>query len=489
MQFAEGLSDRQAADAVRSRIDWKYALGLPLDDPGFDASVLSEFRTRLVEGRAEHHLFETMLGRFRALGLLRARGRQRTDSTHVLAAVRIRNRLELVGETVRHALNALAVAVPEWLRFHLAVDGADGVTWAERYGPRAEEYRLPKGESERRAEAERIGRDGVHLLTALYASAAPAWLRELPAVETLRQVWVQQYTVADGAVRWRGPADQPPAARLLSSPYDLDARFAKKRSTQWLGYKVHLTETCDEDTPHLITHVETTRAPIPDGETTPTIHRALATRDRLPAVHLVDNGYVDAGLLVTSQRDYDVALLGPVRDDEHWQARAGQGFEAAAFAVDWDRRQLTCPTGRTSVSWTSATDRHGNDVVKVKFATADCRVCTSRTQCTRSERDRRSVTLRPKEQHIALLTARVRQTTAGFAAAYASRAGVEGTVSQAVRRCGARRARYLGLPKTRLQHLLTAAAMNFVRVAEWLAETPRATTRQAAFVRLLAPTA
>jgi transposase len=116
MQFAEGLSDRQAADAVRGRIDWKYALGLELTDPGFDHTVLSEFRTRLVAGQAAQLLLETLLTRVCERGLLKARGRQRTDSTHVLAAIRVLNRLELVGETVRHALNSLAVVAPDWLR-------------------------------------------------------------------------------------------------------------------------------------------------------------------------------------------------------------------------------------------------------------------------------------------------------------------------------------------------------------------------------------
>jgi transposase len=116
MQFAEGLSDRQAADAVRSRIDWKYALSLELIDPGFDHTVLSEFRTRLVAGQAEQLLLDTLLTRMRERGLLKARGRQRTDSTHVLATIRTLNRLELVGETVRYALNSLAVVAPDWLR-------------------------------------------------------------------------------------------------------------------------------------------------------------------------------------------------------------------------------------------------------------------------------------------------------------------------------------------------------------------------------------
>jgi transposase len=116
MQFIEGLSDRLAADAVRSRIDWKYALSLDLEDPGFDSSVLCEFRTRLLAGAAEARLFETMLARFKERELLKARGRQRTDSTHVLSLVRGLHRLETLVETLRYALNSLAEADPEWLQ-------------------------------------------------------------------------------------------------------------------------------------------------------------------------------------------------------------------------------------------------------------------------------------------------------------------------------------------------------------------------------------
>ena len=154
-QFAEGLSDAQAADAVRSRIDWKYALRLELSDPGFDASVLSEFRTRVVEGQAEQQLLDTMLQRFKTAGLLTARGRQRTDSTHVLAAVRRVNRLVLVGETVRHALNTLAGAAPEWLKLQLEP------ACVERYGIRLDDYRLPQGQEARQALAAQIGADGL----------------------------------------------------------------------------------------------------------------------------------------------------------------------------------------------------------------------------------------------------------------------------------------------------------------------------------------
>src|SRR5262249_2585634 len=128
MQYVEGLSDRRTADAVRSRIDWKYALNLELTDPGFDFTILSEFRARLLEGSAEHLLLNAFLQKCRERKLLKARGQQRTDSTHVLGAIRALNRLECVTETFRHALNRLAVVAPEWLRTHSQPE------WIDRYG-------------------------------------------------------------------------------------------------------------------------------------------------------------------------------------------------------------------------------------------------------------------------------------------------------------------------------------------------------------------
>src|SRR5919106_1715627 len=188
MQFAEGLSDRQAADAVRSRIDWKYALSLELTDAGFDHTVLSEFRTRLLAGGAEQLLLDTLLTQVRARGLLKARGRQRTDFTHVLAAIRALNRLERMGETVRHALNSLAVVAPDWLRAQVPPE------WFDRYGPRMDTYHLPKTAAAREALAVTIWGDGHRLLQAVEAATDRPWLREIPAVQTLRQVWAEQYT-------------------------------------------------------------------------------------------------------------------------------------------------------------------------------------------------------------------------------------------------------------------------------------------------------
>jgi len=219
LQFAAGLSDRQAAEAVRVRVDWKYALSLDLTDAGFDYSVLCEFRGRLVGGCAEQLLLEALLTHCTEQGLLKARGPQRTDSTYVVAAIRTLNRLTCVGETLRATLNAAAEVAPHWLRSQVTPE------WFDHYSLRFEEYRLPTGKAQRAALAATIGADGAQLLQAIYAPDAPAHVRALPAVEILRRVWVQQYHAPQGGrVRWRDARDTPPAALFINSPYDVDAR-------------------------------------------------------------------------------------------------------------------------------------------------------------------------------------------------------------------------------------------------------------------------
>jgi len=256
LQFVAGLTDRQAADAVRGHLDWKYALGLELTDAGFHFAVLSDFRERLLTGGLEQQLLDTLLAHCQAQGWVKAGGRQRTDSTHVLGAIRAMNRLESIGETLRAALNALAAAAPDWLVLQVNPD------WFDRYSNRVEEYRLPKGKAARQEYAEVMGTDGRTLLTAIYNPTAPVWLRQIPAVEILRRVWVQQFHAPDapGVAHLRAGADLPPAARWIHSPYDAEVRYGTKRSTHWAGFKVHLTETCDPEGVHLITQVQTTAA-------------------------------------------------------------------------------------------------------------------------------------------------------------------------------------------------------------------------------------
>ena len=235
LQFAESLADRQAADAVRPRIDWKYLLGLELTDPGFDASVLSEFRTRVVAGGAEEQLLDRLLDLCRQRGWLAAGGRQRTDSTHVLAAVRALNRLGCARQALRLTLNTLAEVAPDWLRSWVPA------AWVERYDRHNDDpwQRLPTKATDQAAEAQTIGADGLALLNRLYAQDAPAWLREISAVQTLRRVWVEQFVPLQGELRLRTREDGWPApVDSVCSLHDLDAHCGTKPPTTWLGYKI-----------------------------------------------------------------------------------------------------------------------------------------------------------------------------------------------------------------------------------------------------------
>lgn len=478
LQFVEGLSDRQAADAVRGRIDWKYALGLELTDPGFDFSVLSEFRARLLAGEMEGMLLDTLLTRVQDSGLLKARGRQRTDSTHVLAAVRVLNRLERVGETLRAALNSLAVAAPEWLQAHAPE------AWYERYGRRMEDYQFPKAEAARQELAASIGADGQRLLDAIGAATDWPWLGKVPAVELLRRVWTEQYLEDQGKLRWRTVEEMPASAELIASPYDTEARYSTKRSVEWVGYKVHFTETCDPEAPRLIVNVETTPASTPDDPMVPAIHASLAKQGRLPGEHLVDKGYTDARVLVDSWKDHQVTVTGPVADDPGWQARAHTGFDKSSFSVDWDRRVVTCPAGKQSVSWLRNTYPKNGMAWEARFSRRDCTPCPFRAQCTRAKVEPRIIGLQEQEQYEALQAARKRQTTEEFREQYAARAGIESTHAQAIRRCGLRQSRYIGEAKTHLQHVMTAVAVNLVRLGDWWNGIPVAPTRCSRFAAL-----
>jgi transposase len=482
LQFLENLSDRQAADMVRSRIDWKYLLGLELRDSGFDFSVLSEFRTRLIEGRAEQLLLDKLLDRFKALKLLKAGGRQRTDSTHLLAAVRQLNRLEFMGETLRSALNALATADPVWLRSQLEPDIR--LNWVERYGVRVEDYRLPQKPQERQEHACVIGQDGFQLLETLWAHDTPAQLRELEAIKVLREVWLHQYSRDGDQVQWRDPKELAPTGSLISSPYDPQAHYGNKRSKQWLGYKVHLSESCDEQAPRLITNVQTTPATVLDVEMLEPIQHALAAKELLPTQHLVDAGYPDAQSLVNSQVQYQLEVIGPVAVSQRWQAREGPGYSADQFTIDWSLQRVSCPQGQLNKSWSHSQDGNGNELIYVLFDRQTCHACPARSLCTRSVTGGRGLSLRPQAQHEALQAARLRQTSPQFKEQYKLRAGVEGNFSQGERICGMRQCRYIGLAKTHLQQVASATAMNIIRALNWLEGKPLAKTRKSSFARL-----
>lgn len=482
LQFVEGLTDRAAAQAVAGRIDWKYALGLELSDSGFDFSVLSEFRARLVEHELQRAGFEALLERCRQLGLVAAGGKQRTDSTHVLSAVRDLNRFELAGESVRALLEVLAVAAAHWLS-----QAVDVHRWAERYGMRVTSWCTGRSKARRDELAGQFGRDGLTLLRAVYAPGTPAWLRALPQVETLRMVLVQNYLIErhqDGSevIRRRETADGLPPGRLrIASPFDIDARWAKKGDLAWLGYKLHLTETCDDppesvpgsgaEPPNLITNVVTTDATVPDLAVTETVHRDLAARCLVPSEHYLDSGYPSAAGVVDARLDYGITIISPLLSNVSPQAKAAAGYARDNFVFDYDTRTAICPQGKTSSSWRECTQR-GWPAVVVKFNIPTCRPCPVREMCTTSKRGFRQLSAPPREAHELQQTHRALQDTRAWRDKYKRRAGVEGTMHQAVTRTDLRRTRYRGLAKVHLEHCIAATAINLIRLDAHLTEHP-----------------
>ena len=489
MQFRENLADRQAAEAVRARIDWKYLLSLALTDPGFDFSVLSEFRDHLLAGSAAEILLDKLLERCRALGLLTARGQQRTDSTHVLAAIRVLNRLELVAETLRAALNAVATVAPDWLQ------AITPLAWYERYSRRIEESRLPREPAQRDAYAQTVGEDGFHLLDALDALAAPQGLREFPIIATLRQTWQRHYERSTGevpphghpavsGVRFKPNRALAPAAEGLESPYDPEARYRQKRDTQWTGYMVHVSETCEPTTPHLLTHVHTTPATVHEAQCTTPIQQALVDKDVPPREHLVDAAYISSALLVHSRDDQGITLRGPTRPSQGWQTQVEGAYTVEQFEVDWDQQQVRCPQGQISVAWWEHGGGQGSRPIIGAFDKHTCGPCPVRPCCTRAKHTGRRLRLPPRDQYEALQAAQTWSASEEGQQLYKQRAGIEGTLSQGVRAFGLRRTRYWGVAKTHVQHVAIAAAINIDRIVAWLDGQPRAHTRTSRFAAL-----
>ncbi|MGO9192793.1 MAG: transposase [Streptosporangiaceae bacterium] len=514
LQRAENLTDRLAAEAVRTRIDWKYLLGLSLDDPGFDHTVLPEFRGKVAGAGLEQVVLDALLARLAADGLVKAGGKQRTDSTHVVAAVAALNRLELAGESVRAALEALTAAHPDWVEQRICVPD-----FARRYGTPMTSWRPPVSQARRDELAIAYARDGYVLLEAVWDRSSPGWLRGLPAVDVLRRVLLQNYTrtITGGKEvikrREKEPEGDglPPGHARIASPYDTDARWGVKREEFWLGYKLHITETCDDPPPctcrpaaaaqpaagsaaagahdkdcarlvfpNLITHVATTDATVTDNQMTEPVHDALAARNLAPGRHYTDSGYASAALVVSALTIWGIALIAPLLADTSAQARAGRGYARADFAVDYDARTVTCPQGNTAASWTPCT-QHGKDAIVATFSAGDCGPCPARGQCTTGTR--RQLSLLPRDLAEAQAAARTAEKTTGFQADYARRAGVEGTMSQAASH-GARRARYRGLAKTRLDHVYMATALNLLRLEAYWTGTPLDRQRTSHLARL-----
>jgi transposase len=462
LQFLLDLSDRGAAEAVRCRIDFKYALGLDLDDPGFHHSVLGDFRERLLEeGRADR-LLDLALARLKEAGLVRERTTQRTDSTHVLAAVRGLTRLELVTEAVRAALEEVARTAAH------ALAGLVDDDWGRRYG---RPVRLGKNPTRPKTRMNDAGADARRLLEHLTAGF-PGLLRG-PRVQTLRQILLQNYHWDPaGRLRWRddeGDAGLPPSSVRIVSPYDPAARYSRRgQVTRWTGYLAHVTETCSDDGPNVITDVATMPATSADTAAVAGIHERLARRGLLPAEHLADGGYTSLVHMERAGRVHQVTLTGPLPGNPTAQHRDQRGYARDDFRIDYDRKEVTCPQGQVSRGWhgpypTSSPD--AAPLIVARFTRGQCQPCPVRAACTTSRDGARNVGFPPRELYDLQVRNRADQQDPAWHKRYAVRSGIEGTVCEFAHGHGMRHCRYRGEPKAHLQHVLTAIAVNIERLS------------------------
>lgn len=452
-QFLEDVPDRQAAELVVVRLDWKYALHLSLEDLGFDFSVLCYFRGRLLAHGQERLLFDTLLAKLKALGLVRKRGKQRTDSLAVLGAVRQLSELETVTETLRLVLRAVAQTDPAWRARMVPAS-----VWRQ-YVETRPDYRLSA--AERSAALLQAGADAIWLLSQL--DEAPAPLPALGVVQTLRTVWAQRYQRdAQGMVQLR-PTPVPCTERIVT-PHDPGVRAGEKRGNAWVGEKVHVTETADADGPNFLLDVSTAGASSGDGEALPRIRARLAAHDLLPSEQYVDAGYVSGKQLADSAAA-GVELVGPPLADTSPHA-----FKIGHFQIERATRTAICPAGARAVKWSVRHDRDGSAAVNIQFAAAVCAVCPLRPSCTTSRSGR---SLHLSEHYERLEARRAEAQTAAFKDKMRARPAIEATLSELVRAHGLRRHRYRGEQKRPFENLLKGTACNLKRLLWLLSGRPR----------------
>lgn len=457
-QYLEDIPDREAAAQVVVRLDWKYALHLPLDDPGFDFSCLCYFRRRLLDHAADRLVFEQILGKIEARGFLKKRGKQRTDSLAVLGAVRqlsaLELELELAGETLRLALRALAEAAPAWAARELPA------SFVADYTQRRSDYRLSA--QERDAALVQVGQDGFWLLERLTStSSTPLALQDLEAVAVLRTVWAQRYEQREGRAQPRTQTVDCP--ELIVSPHDPGVRVGEKRGQTWSGEKVHVTEPAEPDEPAFLTDVSTASAASVDSAALPQIRQRLEDGDRRPAELYVDAGYVNvsgAQLAQSQAAGIALELVGPPLPDTSRQA-----FKIAAFRIDRAAHGAFCPAGHRSVKWRVRTDPAGSRAVNIRCAAATCAACPMRAHCTSGQSGR---SLHLSEHYEVVAARRLEAQSAAFWERMCARPAIEATLSELVRAHGLRRHRYRGDAKRTLENLLKGAACNLKRLVRAL---------------------
>ncbi|MET8406038.1 transposase [Streptomyces sp900116325] len=440
LQFLMGMSDRQAAEAVRCRIDFKYAMALELDVPGFHHSVLADFRERLTEDGRADRLLDLALARLKEAGLVSERTTQRTDSTHVVAAVRDLTRLELVTEAVRASLEEVARTAG-----HLLVGLVDE-EWGRRYG---RPVRLGKNPTRPKTRILAAGNDACQLLERLNQDSSS--YRTGPAVQALRQIIVQNYCRdTAGRLSWRTKEDGglPPSSLVIVSPYDTTARYVRHgHIIRWKGFAAHLTETCTTGSANVITDVATTSAATNDGQALPGIHTRLARRGLLPAEHLVDGGYTSLVHVERAAREHQITVTGPLPGNPTRQHRKNEGFDRDDSHIDFDRRQVTCPQGQVSAGWHGpypTSSPTAAPLIVARFTKSQSRPCPARTHCTTTAASARTVGFPPRELRDLQLRVRAEQQTPDWKPRYAVRSGVGGTINEFAHGHGMRHCRYRG---------------------------------------------
>jgi transposase len=456
LQYLEKLPDRLAAAGVRLNLGWKYALDLEVDDPGFDPSSLSRFRTRLVEHEEERLAFDAVLAELREAGLVKRKARQRLDSTHVLGLVAAMSRLDVVWQTLRGAVETLREAAGV-----LALEGWGRLM--ELYVETEPDWRgLTK--EELAGKFQQAGRDAHGLLSWLEEQQSP--LGELEAVVLLRRVFGEQFEFGpDGPVRRKG---EPSGA--VKNPHDPDAQWSTKDQDgkkAWVGYKAQIAETVPDDdepkpqgepTEQFLTDLTTTEAIASDLDGMGRSLEAQAAAGQEPPPELyVDAGYVTDDTLAQAKAE-GRQLIGPAHPCPHKEGL----LPADQFDVDLAARRATCPAGKTSTQCSHIHDAdQGATYWRFEWG-AQCDACPLCTACTRSRTGRRILAV---GEHHDLLQARRREMkTPDFYHRMHRRNAIEGTVSELVR-LGLRRTRYRGLAKTRLHGYLVGAACN---VGRWL---------------------
>ncbi len=457
-QFVEKLPDRMAAHMAVMRLDWKYALRQPLSWGGFHYSDLCNFRKRLLAHGQEAVLFEGLLAYLKQRGLVSAGGRQRTDATHIIGAVKQMSDVEVVREAVRLAVGALMSTDATWTLQHLPISF---ITSYKRSWPN---YRM--GQEELEEFIQQTGEEARWLLDQV-ALLASVELQRLPEVRQLAQIWEEQYQYVDDperalAVR-RGQDYQ---TNRIRSPHDPEVTYGIKGNgaLTWVGYKVHVTETIEE--PRFITDVTLTPSSARDVGDLATIQHRLAERELTPARQYVDQGYM-SGENIAASEQRGIELQGRIGPDTQGKP---PGFRLEDFEVDMPAQRATCPAGRTQQRWVPTTGHTDNRVAVHVFFGKQCLSCPffGPGRCTTSRTGRH---LSLNAFHDTIQARRKAEQTEPFQQDMQARAAIEGTISEMVRAHALRRARYRGSVKVSFQMLTTATATNLKRLARAMADS------------------